>query len=142
MTDHPDLQALGAIPRDDDGPVFEEPWQAAAFAMAVRLSQEGRFTWAEWAETLSLEIAASQQAGDPDLGNTYYLHWTRALERLCARNDLVPEADVDRRADDWRRAYLRTPHGQPIELSPPSPSGRPLHNLSVIPAQAGIQSGR
>ena len=112
----PDLAALGAIPRDDAGPVFAEPWQATAFALAVRLSNEGHFTWAEWAATLSGEIAAAQRAGDPDLGDTYYLHWVRALERLCAAKGLAPNAEVDRRSDEWRRAYLRTPHGQPIEL--------------------------
>ncbi len=116
MTDSPDLAALGAIPRDDDGPVFAEPWQAAAFALAVRLSGDGHFTWAEWAAALSAEIAAAQQAGDPDLGDTYYLHWARALERICSAKGLALQPEVDRRSNEWREAYLRTPHGQPVEL--------------------------
>jgi nitrile hydratase accessory protein len=42
-----------ALPRDDGGPIFAEPWQAEAFALAVRLSAQGHFTWKEWASTLA-----------------------------------------------------------------------------------------
>ena len=118
MTDRDELLGnLGQIPRDEDGPTFSAPWEAAAFALAVRLSQEGHFTWAEWTETLTQEIAEAQRRGDPDLGNTYYHHWASALERLCAEKDLVARPDVERRKEEWRRAYLNTPHGKPIELS-------------------------
>jgi nitrile hydratase accessory protein len=72
-------RALPFQPHDDEGPVFAEPWQAQAFALAVRLADEGLFTWDEWAAALSAEIARAQEAGDPDLGNTYYQHWLRAL---------------------------------------------------------------
>ena len=33
----PGSDVLPALPRDHEGPVFAEPWQAQAFAMAVRL---------------------------------------------------------------------------------------------------------
>jgi len=103
-------------PRDNDGPVFAEPWQAQAFALAVELSKQGLFTWAEWAETLGAEIRAAANDGDADLGDTYYDHWMRALERLSLEKSLVTPETMDRRTDDWRRAYLNTPHGQPVEL--------------------------
>ena len=108
---------LPALPRDKEGLVFNEPWEAQAFALALRLSEMGYFTWAEWADVLSQEIKAAQARGDPDLGNTYYQHWLNALERLCAAKNLVGDADMGRRKEEWRRAYLNTPHGQPIELS-------------------------
>jgi nitrile hydratase accessory protein len=108
---------LPALPRDKEGPVFNEPWEAQAFALALRLSEMGYFTWSEWAEVLSQEIKAAQAQGDPDLGNTYYQHWLKALERLCAAKNLVGDAEMGRRKEEWRRAYLNTPHGQPIELS-------------------------
>ncbi|MBM4068270.1 MAG: nitrile hydratase accessory protein [Planctomycetes bacterium] len=111
------LDELLALPRDEQGPVFREPWQAHAFALAVRLSEAGCFTWAEWAATLSDEIKAAQQRGDPDLGDTYYEHWLAALERLCVGKGLLDIADMLRRKEEWRRAYLNTPHGKPIELS-------------------------
>lgn len=111
------LEHLPALPADEEGPVFREPWEAQAFALAVCLSEAGYFTWSDWTKILSQEISAAQKRGDPDLGNTYYHHWLRALERICTEKNLVgPEAMVQRK-EEWRRAYLNTPHGQPIKLS-------------------------
>ncbi|MDJ0950359.1 MAG: nitrile hydratase accessory protein [Alphaproteobacteria bacterium] len=110
------LDALPALPRDDDGPVFRAPWEAQAFALAVRLSEAGVFTWAEWAEALGAEIKAAQAQGDPDLGDTYYRHWLNALEALATAKGLVDPQELGTRKEDWRRAYLATPHGRPVEL--------------------------
>src|SRR5689334_3964314 len=52
------FHGLPGLPHDEGGPVFEEPWQAQAFAMAVRLSAHGYFTWKEWADALAGELAA------------------------------------------------------------------------------------
>ena len=50
------------LPREtEDGPVFKAPWEASAFAIAVRLSEDGRFTWPEWVTHLSAEIEADQK---------------------------------------------------------------------------------
>jgi nitrile hydratase accessory protein len=118
MTDQNELiKDLPMIPRDADGPVFQAPWQAAAFALAVRLSAEGHFTWPEWTEVFSEEIRKAQGKGDPDLGDTYYDHWVNALERLCEERRLVDHDDMSQRTEGWRQAYLNTPHGKPIELS-------------------------
>ena len=107
------------IPMGDDGtPVFAAPWEASAFALAVRLAGEGYFTWDEWANALSEEILAAQRDGDPDLGDTYYRHWLRALERLCRERGLVSPEEASDRKKAWRRAYLDTPHGKPVELAP------------------------
>ncbi len=107
---------LPGQPAGDAGPVFREPWEAQAFALAVELSQAGHFTWNEWARALSEEIKAAQTAGDPDLGDTYYHHWLAALERLVAEKGLVIPDDMRSRRDAWERAYLDTPHGRPVEL--------------------------
>lgn len=113
-----DMGGLGHIPLGEDGrPTFAEPWEASAFALAVHLSGAGHFTWDEWAATLSEEIRAAQRAGDPDIGDTYYRHWLRALERLCRERGLVSEAEGSERKEAWRRAYLNTPHGRPVELA-------------------------
>ena len=111
------IHDLPALPRDEGGPVFHEPWEAHAFALAVRLSESGCFTWSDWAAALSREIQAAQERGDPDLGRSYYHHWLSALERICADKGLVNAPAMYRRKEQWRRAYLLTPHGQPIELS-------------------------
>ena len=111
------LNDLPALPRDKDAPVFNEPWEAQAFALAVCLSEVGCFTWPEWVAMLSQEIKAAQERGDPGLGNTYYQHWLNALERICTETELVNHENMRERQEQWRRAYLNTPHGQPIELS-------------------------
>ena len=108
---------IPGLPRDADGPVFREPWEAKAFAMAVRLAEEGLFTWAEWTEALSREIAGAKSAGEADLGDTYYMYWQRALEELATRKGAAGRSELDNRVEQWRRAYLNTPHGAPIELA-------------------------
>jgi len=110
------LDALPAIPRDADGPVFRAPWEAQAFAMAVMLHDRGHFTWKEWAARLSDEIAAARAAGDPDDGSRYYYYWLAALEKLVAEKRLLKSDELATRKDEWDRAARETPHGQPIEL--------------------------
>jgi len=111
-------QDVQGIPRDAEGPVFREPWEAQAFAMALALHERGLFTWPEWAATLADEIKRAQQAGDPDTGETYYHHWLAALERLVARSGVATAETLARYHDAWDHAADRTPHGQPIELRP------------------------
>ena len=110
--------AVPGIPRDVDGPVFREPWEAQAFSMALALHQGGLFTWTEWAATLADEIKRAQAAGDPDTGETYYRHWLATLERLVAEKGIANRETLARYRDAWDRAADRTPHGTPIELSP------------------------
>lgn len=73
---------LPGMPRDAASPVFNEPWEARAFAMVLALHERGMFTWPQWAAALSRQITAAQAAGDADLGDTYYQHWLAALESL------------------------------------------------------------
>ena len=111
---------LPSLPRDEDGPVFKEPWEAEAFAMTLNLHAQGHFTWPEWAERLGVEISAARDAGDADRGDTYYLHWLKALEGLVAEKGLLTTDDLAKRRDAWDKAARATPHGQPIVL-PPDP---------------------
>jgi len=104
------------IPHDTDGPVFREPWEAQAFAMTLALHERGVFTWSEWAAALSREIKRAQAAGDPDTGETYYLHWLAALERLVAEKGVTSGEALARTKHAWEHACERTPHGKPIEL--------------------------
>ena len=113
-----DAASMPGLPRDEGGPVFREPWEAQAFALAVALNQRGLFTWTEWAAALSEEIKRAQAAGDPDLGNTYYRHWLAALERILAAKGIASETMLARYRDAWDHAADRTPHGQPIVLEP------------------------
>ena len=109
--------AVPGVPHDQDGPVFREPWEARAFAMALALHEAGVFTWKEWATTLGEEIKRAQAAGDPDTGETYYRHWLATLERLVAAKGVTTSELLHRYRDAWDRACDRTPHGKPIELT-------------------------
>jgi nitrile hydratase accessory protein len=96
------------IPED---PVFAEPWEAEAFALAVALHERGLFTWAEWSEALGAEIQRTPEA-------SYYRQWLAALERLVTEKRLTDAGTLARYAEAWGRAAERTPHGTPIELRP------------------------
>ncbi len=101
-----------------DGPVFREPWEAQAFALARSLQERGVFSSSEWATTLGEEIKKAQAQGGPDTGETYYHHWLAALERLVAAKGLADVETLARTREAWRRAGARTPHGTPIALRP------------------------
>jgi nitrile hydratase accessory protein len=111
-------QELPSIPRDSDGPVFREPWEAQAFAMTLALHERGLFTWSEWATALAAEIKRAQGEGDPDSGETYYSHWLAALEKLVADKGIATHHILHRYRDAWDHACDRTPHGKPIVLMP------------------------
>ena len=110
------LAGLPMLPRDDDGPIFAEPWQAQAFALAVRLSAEGYFTWKEWAAALAAELQSAADRGQPDDGSRYYEHWLAALEGLVAEKGLSNRKEMLARQDAWADAYRHTPHGKPVAL--------------------------
>ncbi len=110
------LAMLQSLPRDEGGPVFAEPWQATAFALAVRLSAEGHFTWKEWAATLAAELKCAAARGEPDDGSRYYDHWLAALERLVVAKGFSDPATLLARKEAWADAYRHTRHGMPIEL--------------------------
>jgi nitrile hydratase accessory protein len=105
------------LPRDTGGPVFAEPWQAQAFALAVKLSAQGYFTWKEWAAALAEEIKAAADRGEVDDGSRYYEYWLATLERLVMAKGLSDAAALSARKEAWADAYRHTPHGKPVELS-------------------------
>ena len=120
------VTAVAGIPRDADGPVFREPWEAQAFAMVLVLHERGMFTWPEWASTLADEIKRAQAAGDPDTGDTYYQHWLKALERLVAEKGVTTGEmlialsrclGLRRRPHPARSADRATPGRFPVKLN-------------------------
>ena len=92
-----------------EAPVFAEPWEAEAFALAVSLNERGHFTWSEWAAALGREIAAAP-------ARPYYQSWLQALETILAEKALVGETEREACAEAWQHAAHRTPHGEPIVL--------------------------
>ena len=110
------IAALPKLPRDEGGPVFAEPWQAQAFALAVKLSEQGHFIWKEWAAELAAELKAAEEWGEPDDGTRYYKHWLATLERLVAHKELTDFPEMSTRKEAWTDAYRHTPHGKPVVL--------------------------
>ena len=96
-------------PQDETRPVFAEPWQAQAFALATHLNERGVFTWSEWSQTLGAQLKTDDQLG-------YYEHWLAALEALVAQKGLCAPSEMAARAEAWHHAFEQTPHGQPVNL--------------------------
>ncbi len=97
---------------------FTAPWQATAFALTVRLHEQGLFSWSEWADAFSPRLLAPDAAAD---GSDYYDRWVATLEQLLIERDVADPALIDALSDAWSDAAHATPHGQPIELGPDRP---------------------
>lgn len=108
-------ETLDQIPTPET--IFEEPWQAEAFATTLHLSQQGAFTWSQWVGTFAKRIAAEPRRAGEDVPTAYYRQWLGALESLVEDTFEMPLATVEIRQEQWRRAYLETPHGQPVTLA-------------------------
>ena len=123
LSDASDIEARFAaspsLPGEDGAPVFAEPWQAQAFALAVRLSAQGHFTWTEWATALGEQLRVAADRGEPDDGSRYFEYWRAALEQLVTEKQLTELTALDERKQAWIEAYRHTPHGQPVELGVP-----------------------
>jgi nitrile hydratase accessory protein len=85
---NPPEWAGGNLP--PEAPVFQEPWQAQAFALVVALHERGVFTWPEWTQALAAAIHADVH----DDGDAYYHCWLAALESLVKERDLVAAPDL------------------------------------------------
>lgn len=111
-----DALRLPGFPKDEEGPVFQAPWEAQAFGLTLTLFERGYFTWKEWTEHLSAEIALARKRGDVDDGSRYYEYWLDALEKLAAEKGLATLAEMLARKEEWDRAARSTPHGKPVVL--------------------------
>ncbi len=101
----------------DADPLFDEPWQAQALAIADSLVRAGAFTADAWASALGAELRAAADTGTADDAETYYRAVVAALERLLNETGAVERDEAEARREQWRRAYLNTPHGKPVELA-------------------------
>lgn len=119
MIEPSELLALGdailPIARDSERPVFDEIWEAQAFAMVVALHEAKLFSGPEWTAALSREIAAAPAVDEA--GHSHYLPWLAALERLVAENGVASAEALKARKEAWSRAAAATPHGRPILLA-------------------------
>jgi hypothetical protein len=98
----PETAIIRPRERKDKGPVFDEPWQAHVLAIVDALCAAGTFTATDWSKLLGEELRHAEESAAPDNAATYYEASLRAT--------------IADRRDAWVRAYLATPHGQPVNL--------------------------
>lgn len=97
-------------------PVFEAPWHAQAFALAVALQEGGAFDWPEWTQVFGAVLAEQGAASDLDGGDDYFRAWVQALERICSAKGIAGSGDLEALRQAWEAAYLSTPHGAPVSI--------------------------
>ena len=97
-------------------PVFEAPWHAQAFALAVHLNDRGVFTWPEWTQAFGAELKRRGVDGPLNGGDDYFLAWVAVLESICRDKGLAEAEALEQMRAAWEAAYLQTPHGQPVTL--------------------------
>lgn len=98
-------------------PVFESPWHAQVFALTVHLNATGVFTWADWAARFGATLKRHGLARELNGGDDYFHAWLETLEEFTTIEGLADRADLHDTRARWEKAYLATPHGQPVSLS-------------------------
>jgi nitrile hydratase accessory protein len=101
--------------------VFDAPWHAEVFALAVHLNEGGYFDWPEWAGRFGENLAAAKTVkigvGEGlDGSDDYYQIWLQTLIELMQKKGLVDAKMLASIKAQWREAYLTTPHGKPVHL--------------------------
>ena len=112
-SENPDLKPLADV---DGDPVFDEPWQAQALAIADSLVQSGLFSAQDWSSALGQALSEAEANNETDNHETYYRCVVSALEALIATNSDIDDFAMIQKRKDWESAYLATPHGQPVGL--------------------------
>jgi nitrile hydratase accessory protein len=90
-------QLLAGTAVDANRP-FSAPWEARAFAIAVRLAESGVFSWDEFRRHLIAEVGKADKAlahGRVEPGDGYYTHFLRALESLLREKGVVDDGSLD-----------------------------------------------
>lgn len=111
-----DSVALKPLAGMDGAAAFDEAWQAEALALADTLVQNGVFSAGDWSEALGEALRQAEADGASDDQHTYYQCVLSALEGLVARHSEIDRPAMSAMREDWERAYLATPHGQPVKL--------------------------
>ena len=97
-------------------PPFEAPWHAQVFAVTHKMAHAGHFSWADWAQRFAEALEQTRRAGGATDGSDYYDVWLQTLEELVVDLGVASPIELSDLMGAWKRAYLTTPHGQPVEL--------------------------
>ena len=95
--------------RLDDGPIFDEAWQAQLLAMVDQMITNSVFSNTLWSETLGANLKAAETAGESDDIDTYYAAVLKTFESLLDQSSNISSANITDKQQAWERAYLSTP---------------------------------
>lgn len=104
-------------PQTEPDQPFAEPWHAELFAATHAVAATGAFRWSEWADRFAAALHEADAAGAPKDGSTYYNIWLSAFEDFLIARGLADGESLKALREAWIKAYLRTPHGSPVDLS-------------------------
>jgi nitrile hydratase accessory protein len=102
---------------DEERPAFNESWQVQAYALVQVLIETGRISPSQWTRAFGAALREAADQGEPDSGDTYYATLSEALQRVLVAGGRMQDSEIRQRIDDWRAAYRRTPHGNPVRLN-------------------------
>ncbi len=100
----------------DGEPVFDEAWQAQLLAMVNQMIVDGVFSNVIWSDTLGQNLKNAEAQGQADDIDIYYTAVLATFETLLAQSSDVSAETITDKQQAWERAYLSTPHGQPVIL--------------------------
>lgn len=92
-----DMKGVATLPRQNGELLFEAPWQARAFGMAVALHEQGIFKWQEFQQHLIAAIKGWEASADEGAEYQYYERWLEALQTLLKEKNLCAATDVETR---------------------------------------------
>jgi len=106
------------LPSQNDPPEgFDAPWQAEAYGISQALIEAGHVSADQWASTMNKVLHRKlYEEGLPDNVETYSVAVIEALGEVASINCMVSQHELQQRAEAWRSAYGRTPHGKPVKL--------------------------
>lgn len=92
------MDAKNALPRENGELVFQAPWEARAFGLAVALNEKDLYEWREFSSQLTSEIATAEQSNNP---SSYYARWVASLEELLIDRGLISREQLDARTAEY-----------------------------------------
>ena len=92
------MEAQIALPRENGELIFQAPWEARAFGLAVALNQQDLYEWREFSAELAATIAAADQNNAP---SSYYTRWVASLEELVIARGLLSREQLDAKTAEY-----------------------------------------
>jgi nitrile hydratase accessory protein len=120
---------------------FEHPWQAQVFSLVVCMHKAGLFSWKAWVDVFSVEIRAHPVLAHESVNDAYYRQWVAATEKMLMSLQMTGEAEISSRTEEWRQAYLNTPHGMPVTLTSASCAPEHIHHHPVQRVPVAVSPG-